>query len=207
MTRPGDATSHQLLKPSAGSRYIRERWGCVILRSTLNLVSYFSDLMRDSEAAVRDRLAGDEQVLATGRCADITTTGDLNSAGAAWTYVMVTNRYVHWVPSIRRLITVCSLDLHQVQSCAEVHWRHRSAMIMDHDPFIRLHFVPNGRPLNWEYTSMDSVVGPLSKTILGFSRPTTTAAEKLKEQLVLRGLQIRQLQSPDRLPETSTRGT
>ena len=80
-------------------------------------------------------------------------------------------------------------------------------MIMDHDPFIRLHFVPNGRPLNWEYTSMDSVVGPLSKTILGFSRPTTTAAEKLKEQLVLRGLQIRQLQSPDRLPETSTRGT
>jgi hypothetical protein len=163
-------------------------------------VTYFSDLMRDTEAAVRDRLAGDEQVLAKGRCADITTTGDLDSAGAGWTYVMVTNRHVHWVPSIRRLITVCSLDLHQVQTCTEVQWRHRSAMIMDHDPLIRLHFVPNGRPLNWEYTAMDSVVGPLSKTILGFSRVTTTAIVNLKEQLSLRGLEIRRVQSTGRLP-------
>src|SRR5207247_7848582 len=105
--------------------------------------------MRDSEAAARDRLAEDEQVLAAGRCADITTTGDLDSAGAAWTYVMVTNRHVLWVPSIRRLRTVCSLDLDQVHRCIEAHWRHRSAMIMDHDPLIREHFVPNGRPLYW----------------------------------------------------------
>ena len=34
---------------------------------------------------------------------------------------------------------------------------------------------------------MDSVVGPLSKTILGFSRPTAATSEKLKEQLALRG--------------------
>ena len=73
-------------------------------------------------------------------------------------------------------------------------------MVMDHDPFIRLHFVPNGRPLNWEYTAMDSVIGPLSKTILGFSRPTTAAAEKLKEQIALRGREIRQVQNPVRLP-------
>jgi hypothetical protein len=156
--------------------------------------------MRDSEAAVRDRLADDEQVLATGRCADITTTGDLDSAGAAWTYVMVTNRHVHWVPSIRKLRTVCSLDLDQVQSCVEVLWRHRSAVIMDHDALIRPHFVPNGRPLNWEYTSMHSVVGPLSRTIFGFSRPTTTAIAKLKEQLSDRGLEIREVQSPGRVP-------
>jgi hypothetical protein len=156
--------------------------------------------MSDSEAAVRDRLAEDEEVLATGRCADITTTGDLDSAGAAWTYLMVTNRYVHWVPSIRTLRTVCSLDLDQVQRCIEVHWRHRSAMIMDHDALIRLHFIPNGRPLNWEYVAMDSVVGPLPRTILGFSRPTTTATAKLKEQLSLRGLEIRQVQSTGRLP-------
>jgi hypothetical protein len=163
-------------------------------------VTYLSDLMRDSEAAVRDRLAESEQVLATGRCADITTTGDLDSAGAGWTYVMVTNLHAHWVPSVRSLITVCSLDLDQVQGCTEVHWRHRSAMIMDHDPLIRLHFVPNGRSRNWEYTSMDSVVGPLSKTILGFSRPTTAATEKLKERLALRGMGIRQVQNPGRLP-------
>jgi hypothetical protein len=163
-------------------------------------VTYLSDLMRDSEAAVRNRLAEEEQVVATGRCADITTTGDLDSAGAAWTYVMVTTLHVHWVPDIKRLGAVCSLDLDQVQTCTEVHWRHRSAMFMDHDPFIRLHFVPNGRPLNWEYTSMDSVVGPLSKTILGFSRPTTAAAEKLKEQIAIRGREIRQVQNPGRLP-------
>jgi hypothetical protein len=163
-------------------------------------VTYFVDLMRSSEGAVRDRLADDEQVLATGRCADITTTGDLDSAGAAWTYVMVTNHHVHWVPSIRRLTTVCSLDLDHVQTCTEVHRRHRSATVLRHDPFIRLHFVPNGRPLNWEYTSMDSVIGPLSKTILGFSRPTAAAAERLKEQLALRGLVIRQVESPSRLP-------
>ena len=47
---------------------------------------------------------------------------------------------------------------------------------------------------------MDSVVGPLSKTILGFSRPTTATTEKLKEQLALRGLGIRQVQNPGRLP-------
>jgi hypothetical protein len=164
------------------------------------LVTYLSDLMRVSEAAARDLLADKERVLATGRCADITTTGDLDSAGAAWTYVMVTNRRVHWVPSIRRLGTVCSFDLDEVQTCIEVHWRHRSAMIMDHDALIREHFVPNGRPLHWEYVSMDSVVGPLSRTILGFSRPTTTATVTLKEQLSRRGREIRQVQNPGRLP-------
>ncbi len=163
-------------------------------------MTYLSDLMRVSEAALRDLLADEEQVLATGRCADITTTGDLDSAGAAWTYVMVTTRHVHWVPDITRLGGVCSLDLDQVQTCIEVHWRHRSAMIMDHDPLIREHFVPNGRPLHWAYTAMDPVVGPLSKTILGFSRPTTSATVKLKEQLSLRGLEITQVQSPGRLP-------
>lgn len=83
-------------------------------------MAYLSDLMRVSEAAVRDLLPDKEQVLATGRCADITTTGDLDSAGAGWTYVMVTNRRVHWVPSIERLRTVCSLDLDRVQTCIEL---------------------------------------------------------------------------------------
>jgi hypothetical protein len=163
-------------------------------------VTYLSDLMRDGEEAVRDRLGEDEQVLATGRCADITTTGDLDSAGAGWTYLMVTNRRVHWVPSISKLRSVCSLDLDQVETCAEVHWRHRSAIVMRHDPLIRSHFEYNGRQLNWEYTSTDPVVGPLSKTILGFSRPTTAATVRLKEQLSLRGLEISQVQSRGRLP-------
>ena len=127
-------------------------------------------------------------------------TGGLDSAGAALTYVRVTNRHVHWVPDTMRLGAVCSLDLDQVRTCIEVHWRHRSAMIMDHDALIREHFVPNGRPLHWAYVAMDSVVSPLSKTILGFSRPTTAATEKLKEQLARRGLEIGRVQSPGRLP-------
>lgn len=160
--------------------------------------------MGRSEAAVRERLVQDEQVIATGRCADITTTGDLNSAGAGWTFVMVTNSHVHWVPSIREREPneVCSLSLDRVHACTEIHWRHRAAIAMDHDALIRQHFVPNDRPLNWEYASMDLVIGPLSKTILGFSRPTTAAAEELTQQLATRGIGIRQVQSQGRLPET-----
>jgi hypothetical protein len=163
-------------------------------------VPYLSELMRESEAVVRGHLGDEEQIVATGRCADITTTGDLDSAGAAWTYVMVTDRFIHWVPDIKRIGEVCSLDLDQVQTCTEVRWRHRSAITMDHDPLIRPHFVPNARLMNWEYTSMDIVIGPLSETILGFSRPTTAAAERLRDQIGLRGLEIRQIQSQDRLP-------
>ena len=162
-------------------------------------MTYFRDLMRQSEGAVRDQLAEGEQDLASGRCADISTTGDLDSAGAGWTYVTVTNRHVLWVPDIERLGLICSLDLDQVRSCTEVHWGHRSALVMDHDSLTRLHFVPNGRPLNSTY-QRDLVVGSLSTTILGFSRPTAKAAKKLKEQVALRGLVIEQVQSPDRLP-------
>jgi hypothetical protein len=116
---------------------------------------------------------------------------------------MVTNRHVHWVPSIRIVPAVCSLDLDKVASCTELLWRHRSALIMDHALIVRRLFLPNGRPLNWEYTSMDWIVGPLSKTILGFSRPTAATSEKLKEQLALRGREIRRVQSLDRLPDTT----
>jgi hypothetical protein len=163
-------------------------------------VGYLRDLMRESEAAVCGQLGEGEQTLASGRCADISTTGDLDSAGAGWTYVMVTNQHVHWVPNIEKLGLICSLDLDQVRSCAEVHWRHRSAVVLDHDSLTRLHFAPNGRPLNWSYVAMDSVVGPLCTTILGFSRPTANAAEKLKEQVALRGLVIGQVENQDRLP-------
>ena len=162
-------------------------------------MGYLRDLMRECEIAVRNHLGEEEQALASGRCADISTTGDLDSAGAGWTYVMVTDRHIHWVPDIRKLGLICSLDLDQVQSCTEVHWRHRSAVAMHHDPLTRLHFVPNGRPLNWTYT-MESAVGPQSTTILGFSRPTAKAAVKLKEQVALRGLVVAQVRSRDRLP-------
>ena len=64
------------------------------LRFTLKLMTYLRDLMRDSEAAVLSQRFVGEEVLATGRCADITTTGDLDSAGAGWTYVMITDRRV-----------------------------------------------------------------------------------------------------------------
>jgi hypothetical protein len=67
-------------------------------------MTYFRDLMRDGETTVIGHLVVGEEVLATGRCADITTTGDLDSAGAGWTYLMVTDRRLFWVPSIRRSV-------------------------------------------------------------------------------------------------------
>jgi hypothetical protein len=163
-------------------------------------MAYLRDRMDDSQASVRMRLFDDEDVLAIGRCADITTTGDLDSAGAGWSFVMVTERRVHWVPSIRSSIQPCSLDLDRVRRCAEIHWRHRSAIAMDHDPLVRPHFAPNGRKRNWDYASVDVVMGPLSRTILGFSRSTTNAARALKEQLAVRGIPTRPVERQSRLP-------
>jgi hypothetical protein len=107
--------------------------------------------MRDSGAAVGERLAGDEEVLATGRCADITTTGDLDSGGAGWTYVMITNRHCIGC-RVSGCLPRSVLDLDKVASCTEVLWRHRSAVIMDHLPIVRPHFLPNGRPLHWVHS-------------------------------------------------------
>ena len=166
-------------------------------------MSYLRELMRDSEVAVRTRLLGDEEVLAKGRCADITTTGDLDSAGAAWTFVMVTDRHVHWVPNIMQLEATCSLDLDAVRSCSEIRWRHRSAMAMFHPPLVRQHLAPNGRHRNWHYVAMDLIVGPLSETILGFSRPTTEVTEALRDQLAIRDVVVRTLESSDHLPEST----
>ncbi|HJX07742.1 MAG TPA: hypothetical protein VJ736_06695 [Actinomycetota bacterium] len=163
-------------------------------------MSYFTDLMDGCDAAVRDRLGEQERVITIGRCADVTTTGDLDSAGAGWTYVMVTDRRVHWVPHITNATDVCSLDLDRVRTCTELHRRHRSALLMDHEPLVRLHFPPNGRPPNTTYTHGDPVLGSLSQTILGFSRPTAAAAEALKDQLARRGLEIPQVERADRLP-------
>jgi hypothetical protein len=164
------------------------------------LMTYLRDLMDVCDASVRGRLFTDEEVLAIGRCADITTTGDIDSGGAGWTYVMVTNRRLHWVVDIARFDTACSLDHDDVWRCSEALWRHRSAITLGHDPLIRQHLVPNGRPLHWEYRAMDLVVGPLSETILAFSRPTAAAAEALKEQLVHRGLKIGHVPQLNRVP-------
>jgi hypothetical protein len=119
-----------------------------------------------------DRLRQDEVVVAVGRCADIFTTGELDDAGAAWTFVMVTDRRVLWVPDMRTSEKTCSLALDDVPSCTEVLWRHRSGLVMLHDPVIRPHFAPNGRPLNWHYLAMDVVLGEgvdvaLLRTVLG----------------------------------------
>src|SRR5215212_9612423 len=118
-------------------------------------MTYLRGLMELSDAAVRSRLSEYERVLATGRCADISTTGDLDSGGAGWTYAMVTNRRVHWVPDIERQGDVCSLELQAVQSCTERLSRHRSALTMRHDPLVRQHMVPNGRPRNSHYLVTD----------------------------------------------------
>ena len=70
----------------------------------------------------------------------------------------------------------------------------------NHDPLVREHFAPNGRHENWEYTSMEIVRGSALETILGFSRPTTVATERMKEQLAARGVEVRRVERPNRLP-------
>lgn len=93
-----------------------------------------------------------------------------------------------------------TFDLEEVWSYSEALWRHRSGITLRHGPIIRQHFVPNGRPRYWEYTAMDLMIGPLSETILAFSRPTAAAAEALKEQLDNRGLKIGHVLQMSRVP-------
>jgi hypothetical protein len=59
-------------------------------------MAWLRDLLETCDFFVRKHLDDDEEVLATGRCEDITTTGSIASGGAGWTYVMVTTKRVRW---------------------------------------------------------------------------------------------------------------
>jgi hypothetical protein len=140
--------------------------------------------MSTCDAAVRGHLEPAERVLSIGRCEDITQRGSIDSGGAAWTYIMVTDRRLRWVPNVD-LRFEASLDLDDVRAVAEEHRAHRYAITLEHVPCMRPHWVPAHRFLG--FRSGDAVsTNPLPRTKLAFSRRDTEAAVALRDQLANR---------------------
>lgn len=124
--------------------------------------------------------------MAIGRCEDITERGSVDSGGNAWTYIMVTDRRLRWVPR-SDLRFEASLELDNVRTVSERFHLHRYAIALEHTSVMRLHPVAAHRFLMFQW---GNAVAPtaLSRTELAFSRRDTEAAEALRSQLVRRDL-------------------
>ena len=92
------------------------------------------------DAVVRSHLGPDEQVLAIGKCEDITLMGGIEAAGAAWTFVMVTDSCLRWVPHVRMKFEA-SLVLDDITAAVETRQEHRYAIELEHRPLQRPHRV------------------------------------------------------------------
>ena len=137
-------------------------------------------------------------MIAVGRCEDITARGDIDSGGAAWTFVMVTNRRLRWVPYVR-LRYETNVDLDRVTAVFEQTSAHRYAMTLHHAPVRALRVVPAHRFLTFRWGNA-TAVRTLGTTRLAFSRRDTRAARALREQLALRGMVPKVVPSPPRKP-------
>jgi hypothetical protein len=149
-------------------------------------VATLTDRLGRCDAAIRERLDADETVIATGRCEDITECGSIDSGGAGWTYMMVTDRRLHWVPYVN-LAYAATLDLDAIIRVGEASRAHRYAVTLDHAPFARLRHVPAHRVLIWEWGNAERR-DLFDRTRLAFSRKDTQAALALRDQLTRRGL-------------------
>jgi hypothetical protein len=161
-------------------------------------VGYLNDQLDACEADLRGRLEPDERVIALGRAEDITLLGDIDSGGAAWTFVMVTDRYLRWVPYCRlRYMTAVGLD--DVTGALDRTSAHRYAIRLRHSEIQALRDVPKRRFLGYQWGNTDAF-RTLRITTLAFSRRDTDAARALREQLALRGMIPRVVPSPPRKP-------
>ena len=96
------------------------------------------------DADLRTRLLPGESVIAVGRCEDVTEGGDLDRGGAGWTFVMVTDRRLRWVPR-SRLRYETEVDLDETTDAFEQTSAHRYAMTLDHAPVRALRDIPAHR--------------------------------------------------------------
>jgi hypothetical protein len=137
--------------------------------------------LRSCDAALRTHLDDGEQVVATGRCEDVTDRGGPERGGAGWTFVMITNTKLRWVPHVD-LAFEAALELRHMTAFAEYTQSHRYSIALKHPPLTRPHTVPAHRLL-W-FAWGDVVANdPFTKTELAFSRSTTEAARALRTAL------------------------
>ena len=154
--------------------------------------------LKSCEADLRARLEPDEQVVAVGRCEDVTDLGGVDQGGAGWTFVIVTDRYLRWVPSVSMRFET-AVDLDDVTDALEQISAHRYAMTLHHAPVRALRVVPAHRFLAFRWGNA-TAVRTLGTTRLAFSRRDTDAARALRELLALRGVVPRVVPSPPRKP-------
>ena len=162
---------------------------------------YLRQRLESCEADLRARLDPDERVIALGRCEDITARGDIDSGGAAWTFVMVTDRRLRWVPYVR-LRYETNVDLDGVTAVFEQTSAHRYAMTLHHAPVRALRDVPAHRFLWFQWGNAEAV-RTLLVTTMAFSRRDTAAALALRAALDRRGIVPRVIASPPRPPRRS----
>jgi hypothetical protein len=143
--------------------------------------------LRDEfEARVEARLEEGEKALDWGSCRDITEQGTTDLQGGNLVHVLITDRRLIWGPP-QRLPFLASLQLDDVDSCAEETVKHRYAIRLTHAPLDRLHTVPAHDLILFKWGDKD-VVGSFTTTILVFSRRDTLAARALRVQLSRRGV-------------------
>ncbi|MEX0991888.1 MAG: hypothetical protein WD004_06415 [Actinomycetota bacterium] len=147
--------------------------------------SRFRNLFDEADALSRAGLDPSEVVLEVGRCADITTFGDLDTAGASWVYVMVTDTSLRWLP-LGSPETPAVLALDAVESPVDARWRQRCALVLRHEELIRTHLSADH----------DWVTGPLKLVVLAFSHAHTKAADALRAQLEARSMHVEILDLP-----------
>ena len=144
-------------------------------------VATLRELLDICDVALRSHLDADERVLSIGRCEDITERGSVDQGGAGWTFIMVTDRRLRWVPHMNlRFEALLALD--RVMGVSETSRSHRYAIALDHRPLTRPHTVPAHRFLRFEWGN-SVVATTMTRTELAFSRRDTKAAQALRDQL------------------------
>jgi hypothetical protein len=161
-------------------------------------VGWLKGLLDARAVDLRARLEPDERVIAIGRAEDITLRGDIDAGGAGWTFVMVTDRHLRWVPRCR-LHYATTVPFDDVTTVLERTSAHRYAISLRHGSIQALRSVPAHRFLHFQWGDTDAV-RTLRITTLAFSRRDTRAARALREQLALRGVVPRIVRSPPRKP-------
>jgi hypothetical protein len=130
-------------------------------------------------ALLRSHLDPDEWIVAVGRCEDITMRGSIDSPG--WTYVMVTNARLRWVPNFDPRFEA-ALPFNSITAAWERSSKHRYAIALEHAPLTRPHWAPAHRFLTFEWGNR-LVWTPLTRTVLAFSRRDTHAAIALRHRV------------------------
>jgi hypothetical protein len=162
-----------------------------------------ADYLRPRLDLLRARLEPGERILAQGRAFEpyrdsFELSQLISGPGCA---VVVTDRRVLWVSrSDPRWVQV--LPFAVVRSYFECTQAHRYALVLDHERLERWQWVPAHRFLGWSWGNAEDLRS-VRRSVLGFSRRDTAAAEAIRTQLQAAGTPASE---PRSLPKRQRRG-